>query len=124
MKRIILQAAIAWALGQIGRHTPEHAKAVAVTNVLQSLLRCYLNTSSSEDLQAKSKKALTNILQKVCPPCRVRASTEGRTAKHLEACRQPVCQGTPARCGSTPAVCNKWRTKEGTGDQSRQELDA
>ena len=47
------KAAIAWALGQIGRHTPEHAKAVAVTNVLQSLLRCYLNTSSSEDLQAK-----------------------------------------------------------------------
>ena len=47
------QAAIAWALGQIGRHTPEHAKAVAVTNVLQSLLYCFLNTASSEDLQAK-----------------------------------------------------------------------
>ena len=47
------QAAIAWALGQIGRHTPEHAKAVAVTNVLQSLLYCYRNTASSEDLQAK-----------------------------------------------------------------------
>lgn len=59
-----IQAAIAWALGQIGRHTPEHAKAVAVTNVLQSLLYCFLNTASSEDLQAKSKKALKNILQK------------------------------------------------------------
>jgi len=59
-----IKAAIAWALGQIGRHTPEHAKAVAVTNALQSLLQCYLNTESSEDLQTKSKKALTNILQK------------------------------------------------------------
>ncbi|CAH3023723.1 unnamed protein product, partial [Porites evermanni] len=59
-----IKAAIAWALGQIGRHTPEHAKAVAVTNALNSLLQCYLNTESSEDLQTKSKKALTNILQK------------------------------------------------------------
>ena len=47
------QAAIAWALGQIGRHTPEHAKAVAVTNALKSLLHCYRNTESSEDLQTK-----------------------------------------------------------------------
>lgn len=57
-------AATAWALGQIGRHTPEHAKAVALTNVLESLLFCCRNSASSEDLQAKSKKALTNILQK------------------------------------------------------------
>ena len=48
-----LQAALAWALGQIGRHTPEHAKQVAVTQALKYLLKCYLNTESSEDLQAK-----------------------------------------------------------------------
>ena len=47
------QAATAWALGQIGRHTPEHAKAVALTNVLESLLFCCRNSGSSEDLQAK-----------------------------------------------------------------------
>jgi hypothetical protein len=46
-------AATAWALGQIGRHTPEHAKAVAVANVLPRLLQLYLKTGSSEDLQAK-----------------------------------------------------------------------
>ena len=46
-------AATAWALGQIGRHTPEHAKAVAVANVLPRLLHLYLKTGSSEDLQAK-----------------------------------------------------------------------
>ncbi|PFX24231.1 sperm-associated antigen 6-like [Stylophora pistillata] len=59
-----IQAATAWALGQIGRHTPVHAEEVAGTNVLKSLLDCYQDSSSSEDLQAKSKKALTNILQK------------------------------------------------------------
>ncbi|CAF1529633.1 unnamed protein product, partial [Adineta steineri] len=57
-------AATAWALGQIGRHTPEHAKAVAVANVLPRLLHLYMRTDMSEDLQTKAKKALKNILQK------------------------------------------------------------
>ena len=48
-----IQAAAAWALGQIGRHTPEHAKAVAAANVLPKLLQCYLRTDASEDLQTK-----------------------------------------------------------------------
>jgi hypothetical protein len=48
-----LKAAAAWALGQIGRHTPEHAKAVALANVLPKLLECYLKSDSSEDLQQK-----------------------------------------------------------------------
>lgn len=55
-------SAVCWALGQIGRHTPEHAKAVAGANVLPRLLQLHLDTSSSEDLQMKSKKALKNIL--------------------------------------------------------------
>lgn len=59
-----MQAAAAWSLGQIGRHTPEHAKAIAQTNVLPKLLQMYLNPASSEDLQVKCKKALKNILQK------------------------------------------------------------
>jgi hypothetical protein len=50
--------------GQIGRHTPEHAKAVAVANVLPRLLHLYARTDLSEDLQTKAKKALKNILQK------------------------------------------------------------
>ena len=29
-----IKAATVWSLGQIGRHTPEHAKAIAVSNVL------------------------------------------------------------------------------------------
>jgi hypothetical protein len=48
-----LRAAAAWALGQIGRHTPEHAKAVALANVLPKLLEWYLKPESTEDLQQK-----------------------------------------------------------------------
>uniref|UniRef100_A0A672KEM6 Sperm associated antigen 6 n=1 Tax=Sinocyclocheilus grahami TaxID=75366 RepID=A0A672KEM6_SINGR len=59
-----IKAATAWSFGQIGRHTPEHAKAVAVANVLPKLLNLYLDTESSEDLQVKAKKALKSILQK------------------------------------------------------------
>lgn len=52
-------AATAWALGQIGRHTPEHSKAVALSNVLPRLLHLYLKTGSSEDLQAKVRLCYT-----------------------------------------------------------------
>lgn len=61
---------------------------------------------------------------KVCPPSGPRALVERRTATHLEACGQSVCQGTPARRKSTPAVCDKWRTEKGAGDQSREEFRA
>lgn len=34
-------AVTVWAIGQIGKHTPEHAKAVAVANLLSKLLEVY-----------------------------------------------------------------------------------
>ncbi|XP_062840401.1 sperm-associated antigen 6 isoform X2 [Anolis carolinensis] len=48
-----IKAAAAWSLGQIGRHTPEHARAVAVANVLPVLLSFYMASESAEDLQVK-----------------------------------------------------------------------
>ncbi|XP_008305657.1 sperm-associated antigen 6 isoform X2 [Cynoglossus semilaevis] len=59
-----LKAAAVWSIGQIGHHTPEHAKAVATAGLLPRLLQLYMDASSSEDLQVKSKKALKGILQK------------------------------------------------------------
>ncbi|XP_043959904.1 sperm-associated antigen 6-like isoform X2 [Gambusia affinis] len=59
-----IKAATVWSLDQIGHHSPEHAKVVAGANLLPKLLDLYMDISSSEDLQAKSKKALKNILQK------------------------------------------------------------
>lgn len=59
-----IQAATAWALGQIGRHTPEHAKAIAQANILPKLLELYLSSEGAEDLQTKAKKSLKNILSR------------------------------------------------------------
>eukprot|EP00049_Salpingoeca_infusionum_P009277 m.153437 g.153437 ORF g.153437 m.153437 type:complete len:512 (+) comp14291_c0_seq1:264-1799(+) len=59
-----VQAAAAWSLGQVGRHTPEHAKHVAEANVLSTLLTLSQDEMSSEDLRAKASRALKNILQK------------------------------------------------------------
>ncbi|CAJ1082331.1 sperm-associated antigen 6 [Xyrichtys novacula] len=59
-----IKAATVWSIGQIGQHTPEHAKVVATANLLPKLLELYMDACSSEDLQAKCKKALKSILQK------------------------------------------------------------
>ena len=42
-----VKAATVWSLGQIGRHTPEHAKAVAFANVFPKILACYMKTGGN-----------------------------------------------------------------------------
>merc|ERR1711881_472903 len=59
-----LKAAAAWSLGQIGRHTPDHARALAEADCLRLLLAVYLHQDSSEDLQTKAKRALKSVIQK------------------------------------------------------------
>eukprot|EP00761_Pharyngomonas_kirbyi_P012960 gb/GECH01012987.1/.p1 GENE.gb/GECH01012987.1/~~gb/GECH01012987.1/.p1 ORF type:complete len:506 (+),score=126.62 gb/GECH01012987.1/:1-1518(+) len=59
-----IKSASAWSLGQIGRHNPGQAKAVADKNVLKHLLDSYMSEEASEDLRKKSKKALKGIVQK------------------------------------------------------------
>jgi len=51
-------------LGQIGRHTPDHARALAEGDVLRHLLACMVHEESSEDLKTKAKRALKAILAK------------------------------------------------------------
>ena len=58
-------AATVWTLGQIGRHSTEHARAVCDANVLPKLLGLFMAEKSSEDLRAKCKRAITFIVQKV-----------------------------------------------------------
>merc|ERR1712094_54260 len=58
-----LKAASAWSLGQIGRHSPDHAKALADANALPKLLAVYLHEASSEDLKTKAKRALKSVIQ-------------------------------------------------------------
>merc|ERR1712203_1064942 len=59
-----IKAASAWSLGQIGRHSPDHARALAEADVLRRLLAVYLHQDSSEDLQTKAKRALKSVIQK------------------------------------------------------------
>lgn len=59
-----IKAASAWALGQIGRHSADHARAVAETDVLRHLLTCMIHIDSSEDLQTKAKRSLKSIISK------------------------------------------------------------
>jgi 3-methyladenine DNA glycosylase AlkD len=59
-----IKAAAAWSLGQIGRHSPDHARALAEGEVLRALLANYVHEANSEDLRTKSKRALKAVLQK------------------------------------------------------------
>lgn len=52
-----IRGAAAWSLGLIGCHTSEHAKTVALSNVLPKLLEFYMDTRSSEDLKEKVRAA-------------------------------------------------------------------
>ena len=60
-----LKSASVWSIGQIGRHTPEHAKAVADTGVLSTFMSCQISPGSSDDLKTKCKRALKAIVAKL-----------------------------------------------------------
>lgn len=59
-----VKSAAAWAIGQIGRHSSSHAKAVANANLLPKLMEAFMAKDSDADLKEKSKKALKNIIEK------------------------------------------------------------
>lgn len=59
-----IKAAAAWSLGQIGHHTPDHAKALAQTDVFRKLIDVYSDDRSSEDLKTKSQRALKSVISK------------------------------------------------------------
>lgn len=64
------KAACAWALGQIGRHSPDHAKSLAENAVLPKLLKVLTSLSDAggeeagADLKTKTQRALKAVLEK------------------------------------------------------------
>jgi len=60
-----IKSASAWSLGQVGRHTPDHAKAVADAGVLTKLVAVGSLAASSEDLKTKCTRALKFIIEKL-----------------------------------------------------------
>jgi hypothetical protein len=59
-----IKASAAWSLGQIGRHSPDHSRALAEADVLRRLMAVCMHQDSSENLQTKAKGALKSIIQK------------------------------------------------------------
>lgn len=59
-----VKAATVWTLGQIGRHTPDHAKAIAEGGVLQPMVLLHVRDDSSADLKTKAKRALKAVMVK------------------------------------------------------------
>lgn len=57
-----IKSAACYALGHIGRHSPEHALEIANANVLALMLYHYMSPESSDDLKEKSKQALKKII--------------------------------------------------------------
>lgn len=57
-----VKAAAAWALGQIGRHSLELAKALAEQQALKELLVVYMAAEEKSDLKIKSKKAIRSVV--------------------------------------------------------------
>ena len=56
------KCAAAWAVGQIGRHSPLHAQAVAESGALLALTGLEVAATSSADLAAKCCKAVSSVI--------------------------------------------------------------
>lgn len=63
-----IKAATVWTLGQIGRHTPDHAKALADGGIFPPLVVLLNRADSSDDLRLKSKRALKAVVGKCLDP--------------------------------------------------------
>lgn len=55
---------VAWALGKLGKHTADHANALAEADILQKLLDTFAKAGSNATLKKKTKGALIRIIQK------------------------------------------------------------
>eukprot|EP00666_Eupelagonemidae_sp_cell4sb_P017505 gene17505-8704_t len=110
--RVHARAFAAWSLGQIGRHTPEHAKSVADCGVLPKLLDVYLDREASDDLKTKAKRALKSIVQKC-----VHLPALWRTAPHpyyLAGCAHDVLAPHWRLCRqwqAAPTACSQKRAR-------------
>ncbi len=59
-----IKAATVWTLGQVGRHTPDHSKALAEGGIFAPMVVLLSREDSSDDLKAKCKRALKAVLAK------------------------------------------------------------
>ncbi|ORX42019.1 ARM repeat-containing protein [Piromyces finnis] len=63
-----LLAACSWSIGQIGRHSPDHAKIVADNGILVKLLyiiKATIHENTNSDLFVKTKRAMKAVILKI-----------------------------------------------------------
>jgi hypothetical protein len=103
-------AVTAWTLGQIGKHSPEHAKAVASANLFPRLVQLYTNEESGEDLKFKCKLALKLCLQKCLLTSALEPLLYDAPPEHTEVCSRTVQQGR-SLCGFGSGEMGRMRGK-------------
>ncbi|KAL1123339.1 hypothetical protein AAG570_002424, partial [Ranatra chinensis] len=59
-----VRSAIVWSLGQVGKHSAEHAKELALANVFTKVIELYVSPQSSLDLKQKCKGLCRQSLTK------------------------------------------------------------
>jgi HEAT repeat protein len=59
-----VKSAAAWALGQLGKHSPEQASQLTQLNALSLLLDAHKDENGGDDLKLKTKRALKAIIEK------------------------------------------------------------
>ena len=99
-----IKAASAWSLGQIGRHTSDHARALAEGDVLRHLLACMVHQDSSEDLSVRRRSRDTAGALTRFPPTDRTSKTKSKRAlkavlskcTHLQAL-QPLLREAPVK---------------------------
>jgi 3-methyladenine DNA glycosylase AlkD len=64
IKTYYVMTAAAWAIGQLGKHSPEHAQKLTKLNALSLLLDAHNDPQAPEDLQVKTRRAFKNIVLK------------------------------------------------------------
>ena len=84
-------------MGQIGRHSADHSRALAESDVPARLLAVYME-AQSEDLKTKAKRALKSIVQ-MCsylsalePSLQVSFKNLDSSSKCAKICCSLVCQ--------------------------------
>merc|ERR1712207_100317 len=102
-----IRAAAAWSLGQIGRHTPDHSKALAQADIFSKLIDVYQHGESSQDLKNKSQRALKAVLTKcthliALQPLLINYSTQDLNCKILKY----IIQQLPKCCPMTRIIEN------------------
>jgi HEAT repeat protein len=63
-RQVHVKSAAAWAIGQLGKHSPEQAGQLTSRNALALLLDAHNDQNAGEDLRLKTKRSLKFIIEK------------------------------------------------------------